>query len=96
VEITEYRIEKLTDPFGILEGDRFELFLDIEVPEDDELYTDKGIYLKALYVSNDQSLRMIKYELHERATDTILEFELDEEELAIVEQFCKDRLNEAI
>ncbi|MFD6441322.1 DUF6509 family protein, partial [Peribacillus sp. NPDC060186] len=50
LNITEYSVEKLNDPFGILSGERFEYFLDIEVPEEDELFSENGLYIRVLFV----------------------------------------------
>jgi hypothetical protein len=92
MKITGYAIEKLTDPFGILTGDRYEYFLDIEVPEDDELYLEKGIYIKALYVVEEGNARLVNYGLYEDTTDKYLDFELEEDELELVTTFCKEHL----
>ena len=39
MNITEYTVEQIKDPTGILAGRRYEFLLNIEVPEEDELYT---------------------------------------------------------
>ena len=48
VNITEYTVELIKDPTGILTGNRYEFFLNISVPEDDELYHENGLQLKVL------------------------------------------------
>ncbi|WP_445670020.1 DUF6509 family protein [Peribacillus sp. FSL H8-0477] len=92
--ITGYKVEKLKDPFDILTGDRYELFLDIEVPEDDELASEKGLYIRVLYVVDDNTSKVVKYDLLERETEQLLEFDLEDDELAMVAQFCKEHLKE--
>ncbi|KIL48239.1 DUF6509 family protein [Jeotgalibacillus soli] len=92
INITNYTIETLNDPFGILTGDRYEYLLDIEVPEDDELYTESGIMIKVLYRVEDQVASLIKYDLIDRETSQVLDFELEEDELAMIESFCKEHL----
>ncbi|MGO4370907.1 DUF6509 family protein, partial [Paenibacillus sp. MCAF20] len=38
-EVTEYSMELLKDPFGILTGQRYEFVLDLNIDEEDELYS---------------------------------------------------------
>ena len=80
LNITEYTVEKLTDPFGILSGDRFEYFLDIEVPEEDELFTENGLYIRVLFVVEEQNGRLVKYDILEKGSDQLLDFELEDNE----------------
>ena len=47
MNITEYTVEEIIDPTGILTGNRYEFMLNIEVPEDDELYDVKWITIKS-------------------------------------------------
>ncbi|UII54404.1 DUF6509 family protein [Cytobacillus spongiae] len=92
MKITEYTIEKIEDPFGIIEGDRFEFFLHIDVPEEDELYSEKGIKLRVLFAAEEAGSRMVKYEFFEDETNQYLDFELEEEEEAMVVAFCQEHL----
>lgn len=87
-EIKSYTVEKMNDPFGILSGDRYEFFLEIEVPEDDELYTDKGIMLRVIFVVDNQEEQISKYEFIENGSEEILDFELEEDEVQMVKDFC--------
>ncbi|MFF2877113.1 DUF6509 family protein [Gottfriedia sp. NPDC057991] len=90
--ITEYTVEEIKDPFGIIEGDRYEFILYINVPEDDELYNEKGIYIKALFgVKGDES-KLIKYDLYEAESNQYLDFDLEEDEEKEVFKFCKTHL----
>jgi hypothetical protein len=90
--ITGYRVESVKDPFGILVGERYEFLLDIEVPEDDELHSENGIYIRVIYSVEEDRTRMIKYELFEKSTDRYLEFDMEEDEEKLVEAFCKENL----
>ena len=90
IEIQSYTVEKLVDPFGILTGERFEYNLEIAVPEDDELYSEKGIMLRVIYVMNDDKEEISKYEFIENETQNVLDFELEDEELSMVLSFCKE------
>ncbi|MEH7382161.1 DUF6509 family protein [Bacillus sp. JJ1533] len=94
MNITGYSVEKLKDPTGILEGDRYEFFLDIEVPEDDELYSEHGIELKVIYAVDSTGERIAQYYIYERSTEKVLDFELEEEEEDAVNEFCKVHLHE--
>lgn len=88
ITITSYTVERVKDPFGILTGTRYEFLLDIEVEEDDELYTDKGLYIRVIYTVEESASRIAKYELYEKSTQQYLDFDLEEDELAIVNEFC--------
>lgn len=90
--ITEYTVEQIKDPFGILQGARYEFILNIDVEEDDELFTENGLYIRAIYAVQEQKTGLIKYEIYERGVDKYLDFELEDEEIAEVETFCKEHL----
>lgn len=95
MNITGHTVNKLEDPFGILSGERYEFFLDIEVPEDDELYTENGLKLKVLYIIEEGNSRISHYNIIENTTEKILDFELEEDEVKMVEAYCKEHVNEA-
>lgn len=90
--ITEYSVELVKDPFGILTGERYEFLLDIAVDEEDELYSEQGVYIRAIYSITPEQEGIIKYELYERNSRKYLDFELEEDELAELEEFCKNHL----
>ncbi|MCK1992419.1 pullulanase [Peribacillus muralis] len=96
LNITEYSFEKLNDPFGILSGERYELFLDIEVAEDDELFSENGLYVRVLFVVEEQVGKLIKYDIFEKGTEGALDFELEEDEEAMITDFCLTHLDEAM
>jgi hypothetical protein len=90
--IAEYTVEEIKDPFGIIEGERYEFILYIDVPEDDELYNEKGIYIKLLFGVNGAESKLIKYDLYEAESNTYLDFDLEEDEEKEVFEFCKTHL----
>jgi len=95
ITITSYTVELIKDPFGILKGQRYEFMLEIEVEEDDELYNESGLYIRAIYnVGEDQS-GLMKYELYEKTTQLYLDFDLEDDEIAMVDAFCKEHLQDA-
>ena len=95
MEITSFSVDKVKDPFGIITGTRYEYILDLEIDEDDELYSEQGVYLRVIYSVEEEGTRIVKYELYERSTDRYLEFDLEEDELAEVDAFCREHLAEA-
>ncbi len=93
--ITAYTVEYIKDPFGILPGKRFEFMLEIDVPEEDELYSENGLCLRVIYREQEGRTGIVKYEFIERNTNKYLDFELEAEEEAFVDAFCKDHYPEA-
>ncbi|OXL81854.1 pullulanase [Paenibacillus sp. SSG-1] len=92
--ITEYEAEKIKDPFRILQGTRYEFKLDIEVPDDDELYTENGLYVRVIYKVDEDQSAVVKYEIYEKTTGQYLDFDLEEDEVELLENFCRDHLDE--
>ncbi|MBW7474694.1 pullulanase [Paenibacillus oenotherae] len=90
LQVIEYSVELIKDPFGILTGQRFEFVLDLEIAEDDELYSENGVYAKVIYLVDDSRREIVKYDLYERTTDRYLDFVLDPEEETAVAAFCAE------
>lgn len=93
--ITSYTVEVIKDPFGILSGRRYEFLIDIEVEEDDELYSESGLYIRAIYNVEEGKSGLLKYELYEKTTQVYLDFDLEDDEITVVEEFCKAHVLEA-
>jgi hypothetical protein len=94
LNITSYLVDKLEDPFGLLSGDRYEFFLDLDVDVEDELYSDKGVGLKIIFVSDEKGQRLSQYHFFEKETEKVLDFALEVDEEELVLQFCKEHLEE--
>ncbi|MGO4269393.1 DUF6509 family protein [Paenibacillus sp. TAF58] len=92
--MTSYTVELVKDPFGILTGQRYEFLIDIEVEEDDELYSESGLYIRAIYSVEEEKSGIMKYELYEKTTQLYLDFDLEDDEVAAVEAFCKAHFQE--
>lgn len=92
LSITAFSVELVKDPFGILTGQRYEFFLEVEVPEDDEMYSKSGLNLRVIYLVEENKTGMIRYEFFERQTEKYLDFELEAEEEEMVAAFCKANL----
>ncbi len=91
--ITDHTLEKIADPFGILEGNRYEFHLFALVDEEDELFSPEGFYIRVLYAVTDTEQKIVGLFLHNRADDSVLDFELEEDELEQVRDYCAAHLN---
>ncbi|RIW38315.1 pullulanase [Bacillus salacetis] len=94
MNITGYTVEKLEDPTGILTGERYEYLLEVEVPEDDELYTEGGLLVKAIYAVDENGSRIVQYYLMDRSAENYLDFELEEDEEELIRTYIADRHGE--
>ncbi|MBT2639500.1 MULTISPECIES: DUF6509 family protein [unclassified Bacillus (in: firmicutes)] len=92
MNITGHTVELLEDPFGLLSGSRYEYFLNIEVDEEDELYTEKGLLLKVLFLVNGEERRILQSYFIEQETEKVLDFELEEDEVLQVKKYCEENL----
>ena len=90
MNITGHEVEKLEDPFGLLSGDRYEFFIELDVEEDDELYSEKGVGLKVIYVSDENGDKITNYYFYERESEKVLDFELEEDEEDLVLAYCRE------
>lgn len=95
MEITEHTVELLHDPTGILEGDRYEFFLSITVPEDDELFSDKGLSLRVIFSVIGDEKKITHYNFVEQGTNKVLDFALEEDEEELVTTYCNQYYVEA-
>jgi Family of unknown function (DUF6509) len=93
MEITGHTVELLEDPFGVLNGDRYEFFLQIAVDEEDELYTENGLLLKVIFSMVNDEPKILQYYFIERTTENILDFALEEDEETLVKEYCKENLS---
>ncbi|GAB6988307.1 DUF6509 family protein [Paenibacillus pini] len=92
--INEYQVEAVKDPFHILTGDRYEFTLQIEVAEDDEIFTENGLYVRVIYRVEDDNFGIVKYEVYEKGTDKYQDLELEDDEIAMIDLFCKEHLSD--
>jgi hypothetical protein len=92
LNITGHSVEKLEDPFGLLSGDRYEFFLDLEVDEEDELFSDKGVGIKVIFVIDEDEAKISTYYFYEKGSEKVLDFELEEDEKELVINYCKEHI----
>jgi hypothetical protein len=90
LNITGHTVEKLEDPFGLLSGDRYEFFLHLEVDDEDELYTEKGVGIKLIFVKDEEGAKISNYHFFERGSEKVLDFALEDDEEELVLQYCKE------
>jgi len=93
MEIIGHSVELLEDPFGVLEGERYEFFLQIAVDEEDELYTENGLQLKVIFSFVNDDPKILQYYFIERSTEKILDFALEEDEEVLVRNYCKENIS---
>ncbi|WP_169090947.1 DUF6509 family protein [Paenibacillus sp. PL91] len=93
--VTEYSAEIMKDPFGILTGKRYEFILDLDVADDDELYHEEGVTLRVIYVIEEESARIAKYEFLTTSSNKYIDFELEEDEEKMVLAFCQEHFEKA-
>jgi hypothetical protein len=92
MNITGHTVELLEDPFGLLTGNRYEYFLTIEVDEEDELYTEKGLLLKVLFLDNGEERRILQSYFIDQETEKVLDFELEDDEVIQVKKYCEENM----
>ncbi|MDN3019348.1 DUF6509 family protein [Paenibacillus sp. BSR1-1] len=90
LNITGHTVEKLEDPFGLLSGDRYEFFLDLDIDEEDELFSDKGVGLKVIFVEDQNEAKLSTYHFFEKGSEKVLDFALEEDEEDLVLKYCKE------
>jgi hypothetical protein len=94
MNITGHEVEKLEDPFGLLTGDRYEFFLDLDVDEEDELYFEKGVGLKVIYVIEENVAKISHYHFYEKENEKALDFALEEDEEELVKSYCHEHITD--
>lgn len=92
MNIIDFTMEELIDPTGIIEGRRYEFLLDIEVDEEDELYSDAGTQIRLLVGDNGEGPFIINYFIMDKQDEKYIELALEEDEEQYLFDFCKERL----
>ena len=92
MNITQFSIEEILDPTNIIEGKRFEFLLDVEVDEEDELYSAAGLEIRVIVGVIEENVRIVNYFIMDKANNEFLDFALEEDEEAEILAFCKEEL----
>lgn len=88
MKITEYLMEEIIDPTGLITGERYEFKIYVELDEEDELYQPEGIGVRAILAIEEATERLVVAHFFNRSTEEALSFELEDEERVAMEQFC--------
>ncbi|RNC98001.1 DUF6509 family protein [Lysinibacillus halotolerans] len=93
MEITQFSMEEIKDPTNIIEGKRFEFLLDVEVDEEDELYSEAGIEVRVLIGQKPEGeTYLLNYFIKDKGENDYLDFALEDDEEAFILDFCKEQL----
>ncbi|MEK9196707.1 DUF6509 family protein [Ureibacillus sp. 179-F W5.1 NHS] len=93
MEITQFSMEEIKDPTNIIEGKRFEFLLDVEVDEEDELYSEAGIEVRVLIGQKPEGeTYLLNYFIKDKGKNDYLDFALEDDEEAFILDFCKEQL----
>lgn len=92
MNITQFSIEEILDPTNIIEGKRYEFLLDVEVDEEDELYSAAGLEIRVIVGVIEEDVRIMNYFILDKADEKYLDFALEEDEEAMILAFCKEQL----
>lgn len=95
MEIKEYIVEKIVDPTGLISGERYEFRLFVMLNEEDELYSENGVGVRAILAVDEGEDRLVVAHFFDRATYEAFDFELEDEELSTIQSFCKVHYHEA-
>ena len=92
MDITQFSIEEILDPTNIIEGKRYEFLLDVEVDEEDELYSAAGLEIRVIVGVVEGNVRIMNYFILDKADEKYLDLALEEDEEAMILAFCKVQL----
>ena len=92
MNITQFSIDEIKDPTNIIEGKRYEFLLDVEIDEEDELYTEAGIEIRVLIGHNGDEVRILNYFIMDKKDNEYLDFALEDEEEQMIIEFCRGEL----
>lgn len=94
MDITQYSVEEIKDPTNIIEGKRYEFLIDVEIDEEDELYREQGVEIRAIIGELNGEYSLKNYFLIDKADRSFLDFALDEEEEVEILAFCQNELTQ--
>ncbi|KGR87222.1 DUF6509 family protein [Lysinibacillus odysseyi] len=94
MEIGAFSVEEIKDPTNIIEGKRYEFLIDIEVDEEDELYSEAGIEARVIVGQKEEEVRILNYFLLDKGDNEIIEFALEEEEEEMLLHFVQEELKQ--
>lgn len=94
MKITEYIMEEIIDPTGLINGERYEFKIYITLDEEDELYSEGGTGIRVIFAVEEATQRIAMAHFFKRENDEVLDFELEDDELQEILEFCKTNYQE--
>lgn len=94
MNITEYVMEEIFDPTGLITGERYEFKIYVDLEEDDELYRPEGIGIRTILAVDNDEKKLVVAHFFDRSTEEALAFELEDEEFTMIESFCIEQYEE--
>lgn len=96
MQIESYEVERMKDPTGIIEGDRYEFLVGLVYDEEDELFEESSsIDVRIIFADDTKGQRIVQANFIDRQSGKVLDFELEEDELNELQEFCSARYQEA-
>lgn len=96
MQIESYEVERLLDPTGIVEGDRYEFLIGLAYDEEDELFEETdSIDVRVIFADDSKGKRIAQAHFIDRATAKVLDFEIEEDEYTTLLAFCQEHYTEA-
>lgn len=96
MQIESYEVERIKDPTGIIKGDRYEFLVGLVYDEEDELFEESSsIDVRIIFADDANGQRIVQANFVDRSSGKVLDFELEEDELNELQEFCSARYQEA-
>lgn len=89
MDIISYLMDQILDPTNIIEGERYEFTLELNIDEEDELFQEGGVDLRAIIAKKENQFSIVDYFFIAKADQSYLEFALEEDEELEILTFCK-------
>lgn len=85
-------MEEILDPTNIIEGERYEFLLELDIDEEDELFQEGGIDARVIVSKKEDAYAIVTYFLITKRDQSYLEFALEEDEEEEILAFCKEHI----
>ncbi|AMA61956.1 MAG: DUF6509 family protein [Kurthia gibsonii] len=92
MNILSYMMEEILDPTNIIEGERYEFLLELDIDEEDELFQEGGIDARVIVSKKEDAYAIVTYFLIAKRDQSYLEFALEEDEEEEILAFCKEHI----
>lgn len=92
MDIISYVMDQILDPTNIIEGERYEFTLELNIDEEDELFQEGGVDLRAIIAKKADQFSVVDYFFIAKADQSYLEFGLEEDEEQEILAFCKSHI----